>query len=239
LKKVLFMIGLLFCMMAIGGTTEIVRVNTGGVAEACIEAPLPDETLIETILQKTYATVMIFSGSDANWACVYTVWDTVSDNPDAPGLPKIKVVILPQFTYSKYYIHRFNYVITTSRGELRGEKWLRSKESFMVEACGPVPTVDEVIKVVVEEWYQSDCFEIANIIPEGIISPEQAFRKTFAIYYRTYGAYPTADFTFKIEFYDREYWLVSWDDNDGVGGESFLLVNAFTGEAGDIKEDEG
>jgi hypothetical protein len=201
--------------------------------------PVMDETVVKQILEKTYATTMIFNGNDEKWDCICMVRETIWSDPEKIRLPQLKIIMFPKFTYCKYYIRHFDYVLTTSKGCITGERWLHSGEPIIVETTELVPEKAEMIPVKISEWYKTSLFEIVNIIPDGILTPEQAFRKACTVYYQTYATYPQASFLFMMEFVDQEYWLVSWDDNDGIGGQSFLLVNAFTGETGEIKVDEG
>jgi hypothetical protein len=200
--------------------------------------PAGDVAVINAILAKTYATTIIFTGGNEKWDCSYTVRESLSPGAGRSGSPRVKVVLTPKVAYYKYCIRHFNYLITTSKGYLAGAKWLRSGKSITLETDRPIPQNDETIGVYLSKWHQTTFFTIKSSIPDGTISPRQAFCKAWAVYFDTYGTYPTTLFTFRIEFIDRKYWLVSWDDNDGIGGESFLLVNAFTGEAGAIKVDE-
>lgn len=62
--------------------------------------------------------------------------------------------------------------------------------------------------------------------------------KPLEVFYRAYGEYPSEEYTFHVEYRDNQYWLVIIDDHDGIGGFGYVTVDAFTGEAGDLKEDE-
>jgi hypothetical protein len=201
--------------------------------------PIVDEAVIRTLLEKTYVTTKIFTGGDKKWDCEFTVRETLATAAGSPGPPCVEMLLAPKFTYSKYYIRHFDYLLTTTNGCLSGAKWLHSGEMIAVETAGPIPEKDETIAVKVSEWSKTSAFNLTNRIPDGAITPQAAFRKAWVVHYETYGTYPTTLFTFMIEFVDQKYWLIVWDDGDGIGGASYLLVNAFTGEAGAIKVDEG
>ncbi|HEY8464304.1 MAG TPA: hypothetical protein VIM29_09840 [Bacillota bacterium] len=215
------------------------------IINPCIDAwvgenSTPDEGVIQTLLQKTLVTKMIFEGGNENWSCTYKVVDTIIKSGVVVEPVPNKFVLIPKLLENAYYDYtrKFSFFVSYSKAQFSGEHWLKTGEEFIVESNAPAPDPRESIQVKVVEWGKEEQFILVNIIPANAITPETALRKALEVYYRTYGIYPTADFTFTIEYYDQQYWLVSYDDNDGIGGKGVLLVDAFTGEPGEIKEDE-
>jgi hypothetical protein len=198
----------------------------------------PDEAVVASLLQKTYTTTKLFTGGNKNWDCSYKVVDTVAaSSAPASTTNRMKFVLTP-LKLCKYYTRCFEYSVHTSRGKFSGEQWFKADDLIRIEANTPIPAARESLTVQICEWSNEEVFYLFNVIPSNAISPERALRQTFEVYHATYGIYPTAKFTFEIEFYDQTYWLVTFDDNDGIGGQSYLLIDALTGEAGEIKEDE-
>jgi hypothetical protein len=201
--------------------------------------PPPDAALVKTLLQNTQVTTMTFKGSNQNWDCSLTVLEKLEtvDN-ELVNWPKVKIILYPKFTWETYIIRMYEYLITTSNGSAYGYEWLKSGKYITLNTDGPIPESAETITVQITRGKKTDSIEMRNKIPLNIISPEKAFRVTLGVFRATYGSYPTEKFSFYIEFRDSQYWVVSFDNNEGIGGRGYLLVNAYTGDAGDIKEDE-
>lgn len=147
-------------------------------------------------------------------------------------------MINPKFSWGQYIIRKYRYQFHSSNGCILDEQWLESGQNIVSDTNAPLPIPNEKLKVQMIRGTTKEEFEISNTITTNVITPEQALRKTLEVYYHTYGEYPTEKFTFYIDFRDNTYWLVSFDDNDGIGGQGYLLIDAFNGEAGDIKVDE-
>ncbi len=200
--------------------------------------PVPDEALVKNFLQKTYATTMIFEGSNPNWDCSYTLMETILKTNHEDGFcPKIKISLRPKFSFNTP--HKYRYRFHTIHGCILGERWLLSNnEAITFETYAPIPENNEKIPVEIIENNKKESFKLANVIPPNTLSFEEALRKTLTIYYQTYGYYPDNQFTFEIQFLNYVYWLVTIDDHDGIGGLSYLTINVFTGEASEIRTDE-
>jgi len=200
--------------------------------------PIPDEALVKKFLQKTYATTMIFEGSNQNWDCSYTVFQTIlKNNPEEDSCPKIKVSLSPKFSFNN--LRKYNYRFHTTHGCIWGEKWLESNNQWIsFETHAPIPENNEKIILEIIENNKKESFKLSNVIPPNIVTFEEALRTTLKVYYQTYGFYPTSEFTFEIQFLNYVYWLITIDDHNGIGGLAYLTINAFTGEAGAIREDE-
>lgn len=202
----------------------------------------PDEELVNTFLQNTYATSMIFEGVSQNWNCSFIVKQAIAKNSmGIENVPKVTVIITPRFTWERGPIWAFNVKIHTSNGAIVGTYGLMSGQSISLNTNAPVPEPSETILVEISGGPNGDeLIKLSNIVPRhfGMVTPEEALRTTLDVFYKTYGEYPTKNYTFDIVFYDKIYWLVSIDDNDGIGGLSHLLINAYTGVASEIKEDE-
>jgi hypothetical protein len=212
-----------------------VAAETAAMTDPAAEAVIADQ------LQKTYTTTMLFTGGNDNWDCTYRMVDTIaaSSAVESPTR-RMQFVLNPLLLDSKYYTYTrfFKYSVQVSRGKFSGEQYLKTGQVLRIEGSTPFPFASEKVAVQIREWYNEESFYLTNLIPADAITPEQALRKTFEVYYATYGRYPTANFTFEIEFYGQTDWLVTFDDHDGIGGRGYLLIDAFTGEAQAIKEDE-
>jgi hypothetical protein len=199
----------------------------------------PDEDLVKTLLQNTCVTSMIFKGSNQNWNCSMTILEKVENRNDQPdNIAQVNLTLSPKFTWESYIARMFKYLIHTSNGCYLGSQWLKNGEYIKLNSDKPIPaSTDKPIAQIVR-GLQVDSIELSNLVPQNIISPDQALRATLKVFMATYGCYPTKNYSFFIEFKDPQSWMVSFDDNDGIGGRGYLLVNAYTGAAGEIKEDE-
>jgi hypothetical protein len=201
--------------------------------------PPPDEALVKTLLQNTYATSMIFKGSNQNWDCSLTVLEKIEKANDEPeNSPQVHVILYPKFTWETYITRMYKYLIHSSNGCSMAYQWLKTGEYINQNADRPIPSVLDKVTAQIIRGLKTDLIEMSNKVPVDIISPEEALRVALGVYRATYGSYPTEKFSFYLEFRDSQYWLVSFDDNDGIGGRGYLLVNAYTGDADEIKEDE-
>lgn len=196
-----------------------------------------DEQLVNTLAQKTYYTKMIFNGSNSNWDCSYVVKAPVSESEQY--CPKVKVILTPKFTWEAGVARKFKLHIHTTNGCIINEKALKNNESIVINANSPLPAATEKISVKVDWGFATkDVIELSNVVPENVISPRQAFESFIDAYYRAHQIYPTEKYTFDIEFYDKIYWLISFDDHDNIGGGGGAAINAFTGQVDGIKEEE-
>jgi hypothetical protein len=208
-------------------------------SEATVQTAIePDEAVIAGLLQNTSTTTRLFVGGSDDWDCCYKVVDTVAASGGASATQRMKFILTPLFSgsYSRY----IKYSVKTSRGEFSHEQWIQDGQIIEIEANTLIPASGEIISLEITEPDETTSFELTNVIPAAAVAPEQALRKAFEVYRVTYGVYPTARFSFAIDFLvDLNSWLVTFDDNDGLGGQGILLIDAITGEAGSIKEDEG
>jgi hypothetical protein len=201
--------------------------------------PPPDEAMINSFLQNTYATSMIFKGSNQNWDCSLTVLNKLeAKNDELEKSPQVIVMLCPKFTWESYITRLYEYMIHTSNGCYHDYQWIKSGEYIYLNTDNPVPTSAEKITAQIIRGSAEDIIEMNNRIPLDVISPKDALRILLEVYRDTYGSYPTDSFSFYVEFREPQYWIVSFDDNDGIGGRGYLLINAYTGDAGDIREDE-
>lgn len=72
---------------------------------------------------------------------------------------------------------------------------------------------------------------------KDMISKEQAIRIFTEKFYETFNMYPPESYTYEISIYNGD-WLITYDDNDGIGGLAVLLIDGVTGEAGEVKVEE-
>ncbi len=217
------------------------QLNTSQVNASNYVIPPPDETLVKYFLQQTYATEMLFEGSNQNWDSSYTVSKVIlsTNNSHQEGFcPRVKIVFVPKATSNNNEARKYQFKLHTTNGCLSKEKWLFPNEFFSITVNAPIATPKEYVLAEVVENSQKESINLSNTIPSNIISPEQALRTTFMVYYQTYGCYPTKEFTFELTFFNYVYWLVTIDDHDGIGGLAYLTINAFTGKADAIREDE-
>ena len=72
----------------------------------------PDEALVKILLQNTYATSMIFKGSNQNWDCRMTILEKLTKEDNQPdNMPKINFILSPNFTWEINLIRMFKYMI--------------------------------------------------------------------------------------------------------------------------------
>jgi hypothetical protein len=196
LKKKLLMIGVLLSL-GVGLSSFF------DVAAQTVDATDPKEAVIAGLLQKTYTTTKLFTGGNENWDCTLKVVDTVAASSAKTSTTNRMKFVLTPLALSKYYTKNYEYSVQTSRGKFSGEQWFKTGDVIQIEANTPIPNSRESIAVRICEWYNEKVFYLTNVIPSDAISPEQAFRKAFEVYYAIYGAYPTAQFTFTIDFVDN------------------------------------
>lgn len=225
-----------FIIMLLIGTTSQYSTVRAHDAQA---PPPPDEELVKALLRNTYVTSMIFRGSNQNWTCSMTILEKAEKPDDKQDkIAQVNLTMSPKFTWESYISRMYKYLVHTSNGCYLGFQWLKNGEYIKLNSDKPIPASSDKPIAQIIRGLQVDSIELSNLVPKNIISPDQALRATLKIFMSTYGCYPTKNYSFFIEFRDSQFWLVSFDDNDGIGGRGYLLVDAYSGAAGEIKEDE-
>jgi hypothetical protein len=196
---------------------------------------------LNEILQRTYATEMCFKGESQNWTANFIVEKKVMsiENKDT----NIKISVFPKKNKDNDTtpIGKVQYLIETSNGKISGEKDLLENMSINIDKNTDCPLKNEKIKINIIWQGKKEIIELSNIIPDNVISPEQAFRNALNLFYKTFKHSPPINYSFFIAYdmQGRNYWQVSFDDNDGIGGKSYIYVDAITGKVGDnIVNDE-
>lgn len=213
----------------------------GAVFQSCFCAvnaeENPDEALINGLLQKITVPTLVFEGNNPNWTCTYQIMEPVLKTKETEV--KVRSIFTLMAKSVASVNQKFGYFAQTSKGWIAGEQYLQPDQSIIVESNATVPNAYENIYVEIGSMNGTkEKLILTNPIPINAITREQAFRTFFKVFYNSYKAYPTANFSYQLAFQDRRYWLITFDDNDGIGGKSRLLIDALTGQPSEMKEDE-
>jgi hypothetical protein len=192
----------------------------------------PNQDAFESALEKTYAQKMIFKGENENWSVQYVVRNIIKETIDQP---KPKITIIPKnFKYAK----NVSYDITAKNGSISGRVLLSPEDTIELESYSLIPYPDENVDITLTHDSITESITLTNAFPSSIISANEALKNVFTYYKNINGVYPTSDFTFNLELMDDTHWLISYDDNDGIGGLTYITENALTGIIDDSKTDE-
>lgn len=197
--------------------------------------------IVNEILQRTYATEMCFKGESQNWTANFIVEKKVMPVENKDNNIKISVFPKKRKGNDTTPIGKVQYLIETSNEKISGEKELFGNMYINIDKNTNAPLKNEKIKISITWQGKKEIIELSNIIPDDVISPEQAFRNAIKLFYETFKHYPPINYSFFIAYdmQGRNYWQVSFDDNDGIGGKSYICVDAITGKVGDnIVSDE-
>lgn len=197
----------------------------------------PEETLITGLLQKIMVSTLVFEGNNPNWTCTYQIIEPILKTEETAKKVRAIFTLTPKFTAS--VTQKFGYFAQTSKGWIAGEQSLQPGQALIVESNATAPNAYENIYVEVSGVNGSkEKLILTNPIPINAITREQAFRTFFKVFNNSYKAYPTTNFSYELTFQERRYWLITFDDNDGLGGKGYLLIDALTGQPGEMKEEE-
>jgi hypothetical protein len=185
---------------------------------------------------------MLFEGDSMNWTGSYAVEEIIDESGNVDT--SIKVVLDPKKDKITRWI---NYEITTSNGVIKGSEWLIFSESLVYEADEPLPNKDDKIEVKIKqgdltEIFYLECTSYEELTPTGAeditVTAQRAVELLMEVYFNIYGVEMPSTYTVYVEYLDGE-WVVSYDDNDGIGGKAYLTIDAKTAETSDIKVEEG
>lgn len=220
-----------------GGTIveQILYVKTSSTAdtgEPVLEADkLAESVLVKTILKETYATEMLFKGDSNAWNVNFIV-DKIISIEDASE--KAEVILTTKKNYSGLaWLH-----IKTTQGTFSKNVDVKDGKVVLADNNLPIPIANEAIKITIVYGDNMDSILLANKYPEGIISPDSALVSALVEYKEVYKSYPTSEYTFELDIINDNDWLVSYDDNDGIGGKEYIIIDGTTGISGDIKVEE-
>lgn len=188
---------------------------------------------IETYVQENISYKSVnFYGENENWEVTLKVVKVEENNEI---IPKVKLNLVPK----KSAISWTSYTITTQNGWIKDNVWQIYKNPIEIMKDYPIPGAsdDVVIAIKTEQEQYLDIIILKNDLPQDIISSKEAISIFVSEYYNIFGQYPEKTFDYQIEMVEGN-WLVTFDDNDGIGGLGCLLVKGNTGGTDGIKIDE-
>jgi hypothetical protein len=189
----------------------------------------------ETIQEKTYATNMQFNGESSTWTAQCNVSKIIKETINKY---KVNICISPKVFCEEPDAKYTSYSILSKNGCLSGKLTLNPNDIIELETDNFIPLADESITIIITQSDKTETIILTNTFPNSIIPAKQALENVFLYYKSIFGRFPTCNFSFSVSLLDNMYWIVSFDDNDGIGGQTYVTVNASTGEIIDMKTDE-
>lgn len=195
--------------------------------------PKPEDVfsyISNNIIDKT----MNFQGENELWKAVLVIEETLTERPE--GRYNVILTLTPKIgdlCWTKFSL-------ISNKGVFSKDEWQIFLNPVKITSSYPLPVKDEEIVIVVSpKGSKIPSILFLNNVnqPADMISSDQAINVFIKKYYETFGVYPLESFTYEITTYKND-WLITYDDNDGIGGESCLLIDGKTGEAYDIKTEE-
>ncbi|MEN8905059.1 MAG: hypothetical protein ABF289_03775 [Clostridiales bacterium] len=195
-----------------------------------------DEKLyVQKVLKETYATEMIFKGESNDWQAKYVVDKKVLSDEENTGIAKL--YLIPKINYAEK-MDQIWYHVKTTQGYTSATTELLENNNIELTENSPIPLSDESIVITIVYGNKTEKIVLNNTFPENIISADTAFKSTLDKYIEIYNQYPELSHTFYIELYDNNNWIISYDDNDNIGGKAYIEVDGITGESSDMKIEE-
>jgi len=193
--------------------------------------PAKTDNTTKYILKNIYSTSMNFQGESVNWSASLVVENILQQNGEIK--PQMKLTIVPKNSAIRW----IRYTIITNNGTKVNYTWSIFKNPVVIIEEGPLPKFDDEIIVKIKNENLEEVIHLKNTIPEGTITATSAVNIMVVKYYETYGTYPAENYTYEIELLDG-YWIISYDDNDGIGGKAYVVIDSITGATDGIKVEE-
>jgi hypothetical protein len=183
----------------------------------------------ETSDQKT----LYFEGENSNWEINLLVENIVTESGVIE--PRTTLTLIPKFSSVTWT----TFAITTKSGWIKDSVWHIYKNAIEVVLDYPIPKASEqvVVSIKPEEGSLIDIILLKEQVSEEMISCDDAMDIFVNEYYSIFKEYPPKEYTYEIEIWEGD-WIVSFDDNDGIGGKTYLLIGGTTGETDGMKMDE-
>lgn len=217
-KKWLFVAGTVVLMIAI----TVSLVFSTNLLSLCKNAVIGSEKLdneadkeFEGLVQSIPTDIMMFKGSDGNWAGEYRV-------------VRKEDALTPEFYvirhFGGYENQSFKYKIEAKAGKAAGTTAFASAGMYGIQVPF-IPEKDETIKVTIEWGSEKSVLELTNRMTEDIITPEKALE----LFKGRFSQIKDLSRLSGIRFQDglgRKTWYIPFAD----GG---VDIDAITGEIGD------
>lgn len=195
--------------------------------------PPTEDEVYSYIANKIIYKNMNYQGENDYWIANMVLEETLTEDR------QVKYNIVLTLTPKVSAIDWIKVSLVSYNGIYCKNEWQIFRNPLKFTFSDPIPAINEqVVLVTTQNSTSPNIMFLSNMNqPEGMISSEQAIRIFIQKYYETFREFPPADFTYEISVYGK-YWLITFDDNDGIGGKSCLLIDGVSGEASDIKTDE-
>lgn len=229
LKKIMVVCVLITLLVTMGSPTCLAAAVSPGYEFQTAEE---SEAYIK---RNVFFKRMEFEGGNRNWQVSLVVsrtWDSSYGYK-----PYIQLTLTPKhldFARLSYSIISDNAYITDSIMQI-------NKQPIEIKSYRMLPRVGEDIVVCIQSSASThmDVLLLKQVIPNNIkITPEKAIQIFVNEYHAIFGKFPAQKFSYEMEIYNDRDWIVSFEDNDGIGGWALLLIDGRTGQPGDMKIEE-
>lgn len=227
MKKITSFLLLLFVLLAISSSSLSYAFEEYEEAEITFEDAFV--YISENIIDKS----MNFLGENENWEISLELDETIGET----GQVEYSAILTITLKQGDITWTRFDLI--SNNGIFTKNEWQIFRNPIKITTNELLPVIDEEIVIVTSQrnLENKDVLFLVNNIDEDMISSKQASSIFIEKFYETYGVYPPMSYSYEISAYNG-YWLISFDDNDGIGGKGILLIDGTTGYADDIKIDE-
>lgn len=176
---------------------------------------------------------MDYRGENDNWKASLVLNETVTESGQAEY--NVNLTLTPKtssITWTKFSM-------ISHKGYYAQDEWQIFQDPISITSGYPLPILDEEIVIVASQnnFKNSNILFLRNNDPIDMISSDRAIRIFIDKFYETFGFYPLESYSYEINVYQGD-WLMSYDDNDDIGGKAVLLIDGITGEVDEIKIDE-
>jgi hypothetical protein len=172
---------------------------------------------------------MKMEGENRKWKASLVVGRTRGSNGEYQ--PYMQLILTPKISSLAWT----SYSVITNNGYITDQVWQIFKNPIVIKSDRLLPVVDETVIVCLKSSDNStmDVLMLDTVIPPAVrITPSQAIRIFVEEYHSIYKKYPERNFSYEMELYNDNDWIVGFDDNDGIGGIAALFIDGKTGEPG-------
>ncbi|NLL72906.1 MAG: hypothetical protein GX237_05205 [Clostridiales bacterium] len=197
------------------------------------ELELTFEDAFDYITMNIVDKTMNFQGENESWEASLVLDETAKETGESEYL--VNLTLTPK----KSAITWTRFDLISDKGTYSKNEWQIFRNPIKITTESVVPAIDEKVVIVASQrqFEDKDILFLSNKNDTNMISAKEAIKIFIEKFYETFGIYPPTSYSYEISVYNGD-WLISFDDNDGIGGKCVLLIDGKTGYADDIKMDE-